>query len=182
MKATDFEYRHQTLLHLLLVGLAVLTYARYPDDIVWALVRSHSDSASWERLIFGTGALLLLGSAALETWANAHDDRYPQLLARILLVLAVGQLLPLAGSLVLLAGEGILIFRLLSRERETVALSSGAGRWGPAFRAAASKWGLALSMMVFAWTLRDGIAEIGAAASLVLWLALNVRRVAAIGH
>jgi hypothetical protein len=162
MKATDFECRHQTLLHLLLVGLAVLTYARYPDDIVSALVRRHSDSASWERLICGTGALLLLGSAALETWANAHDDRYPQLLARILLVLAVGQLLSPA-------------FSRAGKQR------SGAGRWGPAFRAAASKWGLALSMIVFAWTLRDRIAEIGAAASLVLWLILNVRRRSAVG-
>jgi hypothetical protein len=39
MQATDFEYRHQTLLHLLLVGLAVSAYFLNPDDIVWALVR-----------------------------------------------------------------------------------------------------------------------------------------------
>jgi hypothetical protein len=181
MKATDFECRHETLLHLLLVGLAVSTYLRYPDDIVWALVRDHSDSASWERAVFGAGALMLLGSAALDTWANAGIQRYagPRRLARILSVLAVGQLLPLPGLMISFAGEAILILRLFLRDREVAALppSGSMGRtWGPAFRTAASKWGLALSMMVFALTLRDRIAEIGAAASLVVWLVLNFPR------
>lgn len=57
MKATRFEYRHQVLLHLLLVGLALLTYVISPDDIVWALVRHHSNSAFLERLSFGAGTL-----------------------------------------------------------------------------------------------------------------------------
>ena len=39
MSATDFEVRHQTLLHLLLVSLAFLTYLLVPDDIVWAFVK-----------------------------------------------------------------------------------------------------------------------------------------------
>ncbi|SPE29692.1 membrane hypothetical protein [Candidatus Sulfopaludibacter sp. SbA3] len=182
MKATTFEYRHQTLLHMLLVGLASLSYLRNRVDIVWAIVRHHSDSSSWERLVFGFGALLLLASAALETWANApsHDGYRQQQMrvARILLVLAVGLLLPLPGTIVLLAGETILILRLFLR-----------GEVGPAdlpfqpcptrvslrsaFRIAASKWGLAASMIVFVCTLQDRIAEIGAACSVVLWLALN---------
>lgn len=45
MKATAFECRHQTLLHLLIVGLASLTYVFDPMDLVWALVRGHSNSA-----------------------------------------------------------------------------------------------------------------------------------------
>jgi hypothetical protein len=32
--ATDFEFRHQTALHLLVVGLAVSTYFLNPDDVV----------------------------------------------------------------------------------------------------------------------------------------------------
>jgi hypothetical protein len=61
MKATRFEYRHQTLLHLLLVGLSLLTY----------LV----DRVDWERSVFGVGALLLVAAAALETWtARAPAD------------------------------------------------------------------------------------------------------------
>jgi hypothetical protein len=178
MKATRFEYRHQTLLHLLLVGLAVATYLRNPDDIVWAVVRGHSDSALLERLVFGAGALMLLASAVLETWANAYNARLPKRLARIFLALGVGQLLPLPGLMVLLAGEAMLIFRLYLRDRASADISPPAtGRpWGPAFRSAASRWGLALSMMVFVWTLQDRIAEAGAAISLVVWVVLNFRR------
>ncbi len=47
MRATRFEFRHQTLLHLLVVGLSLVTYLADPDDIVWVFVRNHSDSASW---------------------------------------------------------------------------------------------------------------------------------------
>jgi hypothetical protein len=40
MKASDFEHRRQTLLHLLLVGIAPLTYIRYSDDIgAFGLIR-----------------------------------------------------------------------------------------------------------------------------------------------
>jgi hypothetical protein len=175
MKATRFECRHQTQIHLLLVGLAVLTYLRYPDDIVWALVRGHSDRASLERLAFGAGSLMLLGSAVLETWAVARSRLAALRPARILLALAVGLLLPLAGTLVLLAGEALLILRLSLSDAESPWHSRTTDRvWGPAFRAAASKWGLAASMVVFAWTLQDRIAEIGAAGSVVLWVVLNV--------
>jgi len=129
-------------------------------------------------LVFGAGALILLASAVLETWANAYSARLPKRLARILLALGVGQLLPLPGLMVLLAGEAILMLRLYLRDRESAAVSRPAtGRpWGPAFRSAASKWGLALSMMVFAWTLQDRIAEAGAAISVVVWAILNLQR------
>jgi hypothetical protein len=33
-QATDFEYRHPTLLHLLFVGFALSTYFQTRDDIV----------------------------------------------------------------------------------------------------------------------------------------------------
>jgi hypothetical protein len=176
MKATRFEYRHQTLLHLLLVGLAVATYLRNPDDVVWAVVRGHSDSALLERLVFGAGALMLLASAVLETWANAYDARLPKRLARIFLALGVGQLLPLPGLMVLLAGEAMLIFRLYLHDRSAPPAAGVAGSWGPALRAASSKWGLAISMVLFAWTLQDKIAEIGATVALLVWLILNLPR------
>src|ERR1700691_3634423 len=74
MKATDFDYRHQTLLHLLVVGLGVSTYFLSRDDIVWALVRHHSNSRFLEQAAFGVGTLMLLGCDEFETWAIA----YPQ--------------------------------------------------------------------------------------------------------
>jgi hypothetical protein len=74
MRGTDFDYRHQRLLHVLVVAAAFLTYALQPDDIVWALVKNHStDRTLLERLVFGSGALMVLGSALFQTWATAYS-------------------------------------------------------------------------------------------------------------
>ena len=194
MRTSSFEYRHQLLLHMLLVGLASLTYAIDPLNVVWALVRGHGNSRTWERLIFGLGAYMLFASAALETWANARDqasiaERGPNgathshklqtLLARILLVLTIALLLPLPGTVLLITGEAILVFRLFREDERTVgapvAASGSQVSWRSGFRAAASRWGFTATMIAFVWTLQDRVAEIGAACSAVLWLVLNFR-------
>jgi protein-S-isoprenylcysteine O-methyltransferase Ste14 len=138
MKATDFEYRHQVLLHLLVVGMAFLTYAFQPDDIVWALVKRHgADRALLERLIFGIGALMAAGSAMLLTWASAYRNpastdgvsflscdgpyrhlQHPLHLGRLLFALGIGMLAPAWGTLVLLMGETFLVMRLIARGDE----------------------------------------------------------------
>jgi hypothetical protein len=184
MKATEFEYRHQTLIHLLVVGLAVATYLLYRDDVVWAAVRHHANSSLLERLVFGVGAVELFGSAVVETWAEAYGRlRMPLLLSRLLLALALGLLLPLAGTVILLAGEALLVCRLFARYREVprVALAQTDPGWAVGFRRALSKWGLALSMLVFTVTLQDRIGELGAAASVLVWLAANFRRLDSAG-
>ena len=177
--ATDFEFRHQTLLHLSLVGLALLTYVINPDDIVWALVRHHSDARSLERMAFALGALIMLGSAVLETWTTAFPVINGRLLARLLAAAALGFLLPLTGAMILLCGETLLISRLLLRNHKTGtaqrAQQNSPIAWPSAFRSAASKWGLAASMLLLALTLQDRIAEIAAALSFLFWAALNVR-------
>jgi hypothetical protein len=176
--ATDFECRHQTLLHLLIVGLAVSTYFLTRDDIVWALVRRHSNSAFLERLAFGAGTLMLLSCAVLETWARAHAQlsasSIPALLAaRLLFALVLGLLVPLPGTIVILAGEAVLTVRLLLCDRESAPTGRPHADWAAAFRQAAAKWGFAASMIAFTLTLRDSIAEIGGALSFLLWVALN---------
>jgi hypothetical protein len=215
MRATDFEYRHQTLLHLLVVGLAFLTYVIKPDDVVWALLKNHTAyRALLERLVFGTGTLMVVGSAVLQTWANAYrglgaanvspllacDDRYrciqyPLYLGRILFALGLGQLAPALGTVILLAGEMVLVLRLLCRDRVTIESSpqyrehaapslrmyhlqltagTDGANWGRALRKEASKWGLAVTMIVFTVTLRDRVAEILAGASFLVWIGLNI--------
>jgi len=200
VQATGFEYRHQTLLHLLLVGLAVSTYFLNPDDIVWASVRHHSNRAFLEQIVFGAGTLLLLGCAVLETWASAYPQpgapsaepvvtcdgpyRYlqnPLLLSRLLFALVLGLLVPLPGTILLVAAEALLVLRFLVRDREKPAADRFPGRgakarWGAGFRWAASKWGLAASMIAFTWTLQDRVAEIGGVISVIVWLALNFPR------
>ena len=113
--------------------MAVATYLRNPDDIVWAVVRGPSDRAFPERMVFGAGAFTLLGSAVLETWASAHDTRLPKRLARILLALGAGQLLPLPGLIVLLAGETILMLRLYLRDRSDMPATAVPSRGGRLF-------------------------------------------------
>jgi hypothetical protein len=182
MHATDFEYRHQTLLHLLVVGLGVSTYFLSPDDIVWALVRHHSNSAFLEQVAFGVGTLVLLGCAVLETWARAYPQPVILLLSRLLFALVVGLLVPLSGTIILIVGEALLVFRLFVRGQEAASVDrsrphgSAVPRWGEAFRQAVSKWGLAATMILFTLTLKDTVAEIGASISLVVWLALNFSR------
>jgi protein-S-isoprenylcysteine O-methyltransferase Ste14 len=202
MRATDFEYRHQTLLHLLVVGLAFLTYVIQPDDIVWALVKHHTTYRSvLERLVFGTGALMIVGAALIQTRASAYGTRtasrgavpasdgpyrYVQhrvYFGRILFALGLGLLAPALGSFILIAGEVLLITRLLGRDQSVVphsltafrpALSTVEADWGMALRKQAAKWGLAMTMIVFTLTLRDRIAEILAAASFLVWVLLNI--------
>lgn len=184
MKASNFECRHQTLLHLLLVGAAVLTYVACPDDIVWALVRRHPDNRLLEHLVFSVAAIMIIASAGLETWAIAHPATHngskhlvghPILVARLLLASAVGLLLPLVGSILLVLGEAFLVLRMVLRAAEPAA-PDRAPSWGSGFRTAAFKWGLAASMIVFALTLQDRIAEIGAGISFLVWVVLNNRR------
>src|SRR5271157_2696916 len=159
MKARDFEVRHQTLLHLLVVGAALLTYSFQPDDIVWALVKGHTDRALLERLVFGAGTLLIFSAAAFDTWARVYavSRRY---FGRMIFALGIGLLTPASGTAILLLGEGVLILRLLGRDQPGIAPVSRqiGGNWGDALRQESSKWGLALTMVVFTFTLKDRIA------------------------
>jgi protein-S-isoprenylcysteine O-methyltransferase Ste14 len=217
MRATDFEYRHQTLLRMLVVGLALLTYVIEPDDIVWAAVRNHTTyRALLERLVFGTGAFLIVSSALFQTWASAYAGldaasesqvlacdgpyryvQHPLYLGRIFFALGIGLLAPALGTVILLAGEIVLILRLLGRDyvgstagvlrpyREQVPrflpslrprfpARGFAGHWREALRKEASKWGLAVTMIVFTLTLQDRIAEILASVSVLIWFVLNM--------
>jgi hypothetical protein len=208
MRATDFEVRNQTLLHLLVLAAALLTYSFQRDDIVWAAVKGHAERRLLERIVFGVGTLLIFASAALLTWARASIGRTASsaksmgqlaflqrspYLGRILFALGIGLLAPASGTAILLAGESILVLRLLGRDRESASLpaankdaarsqdltphpplSKQPGKWRDALRQESSKWGLAITMVLFTLTLRDRLAEILGAASLLLWVTLNL--------
>jgi hypothetical protein len=200
MRATDFEVRNQTLLHFVVVGAALATYAFQRDDIVWALVKGHTDRRLLERIVFAIGTLLIFSSAALLTWVHAKAgsvgasslvalDRlsfsrgWPYL-GRILFALGIGLLTPIAGTAILLAGESVLVLRLLGLEyeREPLAIAcqdaerlhnSKPLRWSDGLRRESAKWGLALTMVLFTLTLKDSLADILGATSVLLWATLN---------
>ena len=147
MRATDFEYRRRTLLHLLVVGLAFLTYAFQRDDIVWVLLKHHTIFRTLlERVVFGIGAFEVLCSAALKSWAHAYrfsatdvqmpsparDETYRCLedliyVGRLLFALGIGLLAPISGTVILLVGEVSLVARLFVRNSNTTA-PQGHGR------------------------------------------------------
>jgi protein-S-isoprenylcysteine O-methyltransferase Ste14 len=137
MTATDFEVRHQTLIHLLIVGVAFLTYLIDRDDIVWALVQGQTHPRLFERLLFALATLLIGVSTALRTWAGAYAERpasglaatlrcdgpyryvrYPLELGSLFFSIGLGFLAPMSGFVILVAGETIVAFRLIGREEK----------------------------------------------------------------
>lgn len=70
MKATEFEYRHQRLVHSLIVGAACLTYLVDRDDVVWRFVKDNAAPHRLERFVFITAAFCIALGAVLCTWAR----------------------------------------------------------------------------------------------------------------
>jgi Na+-transporting NADH:ubiquinone oxidoreductase subunit NqrB len=142
MRATDFEYRHQTLLHLLIVTASFLTYFVDRNDIVWALVQGQAHRELLERLLFTVATILIGVSTVVRTWARACPGSpilghtpplprdgpyrylpYPQRLGNLLFSIGLGFLAPLSGFVVLVAGEAIIFLRLIRREKEVTRTS-----------------------------------------------------------
>jgi hypothetical protein len=179
MKASNFEYRHQTLTHQFIVLAAFLTYLIDPDDIVWRLVRDTSTPHLWERVLFILATILIAAGAALSTWA--HTVRVvsvrlrirPCYLGELVYAVGLGSLLPLPGFVILVAGESLRIFRLIRREQDQSHPPPVIG-WGRAFRKEAVKWAIFLSMIAFVITLKDRVADVLVALSFLIGLLLNL--------
>ena len=133
MEATEFELQHQTLLRLLLVTLAFLTYLVQPDDVVWALVKDSAHNRLLERDLFAVATLLIGAGAGICTWARAHSatefnlisgarsteenrhDGYHGHIGNLLYSVGLGSLAPLSGFIILVVGQAFLSFRLIQR-------------------------------------------------------------------
>jgi hypothetical protein len=193
MKATEFEYRHQALVHQFIVCSAFLTYFIDRDDIIWRFVRDSAAPHRLERSLFILATLFIAAGAGICTWARAyhrststgHDFlRHPLALGDLLYAIGLGSLAPLSGFLVLVGGEAFRVFRLI-RRAEHYAQNVGAPlspfpaanerrlQWQSAFRHEAVKWAILLTMIIFAMTLKDRLAEVLAIASLLVGLLFN---------
>ena len=203
MKATDFEYRHQTLVHQFIVAAGFLAYFVDREDIVWRFVKDSSAPRGFERFFFIVATAFIVVGAAICTWARVyrrpesatrtesyrhlHRSRY---FGDLLYAIGLASLVPLWGFIIIVAGETLRIVRLIRREDPqaqnflehplTAAspLLPSAGqefhsRLGKAIRQEAVKWGLFLTMVVFVITLRDRLVEVLAAASFLIGLFLN---------
>jgi len=178
MKATDFELRHQTPVHLTLVTAAFLTYLVDPDDMVWKLVRGEPHARLLERLLFAVATVLIGTGSWLRTRALVEGGSelsgqptrregfsrvltYPQHLGNLLFSIGLASLAPLWGFVLLAAGETVVVIRLIGREEAIREQEAG-------------KWGLFVTMIVFTLLLRDRVAEVLAVLSFVTWAVLNI--------
>jgi hypothetical protein len=173
MRATNFEYRHQTFVHQLIVGAGFLTYLIDPDDIAWRFVRNTAAPRLWERSLFIVATVLIAIGALLCTRARAFQKA--RHLGELLYAIGLGSLMPLPGFIILVFGEALRLLRLTRRENDPQdklgKLDSG---WGTAFRKETVKWGIVVTMIVFVITLKDRQAEILAIVSFLLGLLSNI--------
>lgn len=173
MVASDFELRHQRLIHNLIVAVAVLTYLVERDDIVWRFVKNHADPHALERSAFIVATLFVLAGAGICTWARAKNagGGSSRFVGDFVYAIGLGSLLPEAGFVVLVGGEGVRLFRL-AKCGHAPTIESDTG-WGRAIRRELVKWCLVVTMIVFSITLKDRVADILAGASFVIGLVCN---------
>jgi hypothetical protein len=202
MKATDFEYRHQTLLHFAVIAIAFLTYLVDRVDIVWALVQGQTDARLLERIAFAIATLLIGCGTALRTWGHTQVSfgqsgqpfvfssehpspmmRYPLHIGNFLFAIGLGFLAPLPGFIFLVFAEGILALRLILREKPTdspnlnelLSRATSSAAWRNAIRLESGKWALFLTMVVFTSLLNDRITEILGVGCFLLAALLNYK-------
>jgi protein-S-isoprenylcysteine O-methyltransferase Ste14 len=148
MIATEFEFRHRSLLNLIHFWIAFQLYSFDHVNVVAALTRGRPHELLLARAIFGFGALLLALAAAVRTWAAAylrsyvvHDPalhaeklvadgpyrhvRNPLYLGTFLLSIGLGLLASRSGFLVLAVGAAIRILRLIGREERELEMQQG---------------------------------------------------------
>jgi hypothetical protein len=188
-KATQFEFRHQLLVHLCVVVAAWLTYLFDPVDIVWAFVGHRPNARALERLFFAFATVLIGAGAALRTWASAYDSskrqngslrhhpNYARYAGSLLFTVGLASLVPLPGFIILVGGESILVLRLILLERSPDAAPVSGPAPVPSLSSAlcleSAKWGIFVAMIAFTMLLVDRVADVLILASLGLWLALN---------
>jgi hypothetical protein len=175
VKATNFEFRHQTLLRQILIAAALTTYLFDPDDMIWRFVKESPSRTGLERGLFLIATLMICAGATLCTRAAASSQRHPeQYIGELLFAIGLGSLFPLSGFVLLVAGETIRILRLSRSKDQPPERQNLIPEWGRAIREQAAKWGIFISMIAFSITLRDRVAEILVCASVLVWALLNL--------
>jgi hypothetical protein len=215
LKASRFERDHQMLIRLALVGAAWLTYLVDRDDVVWRVVKDAGTlSRAFEHAAFAMAGILIgLGASfctiARRVGLNVRASREAGSVTQItpaveyagefLYAVGLASLVPLAGSILLVAGEGTRLLRLTWSDRRRWAseglparsaraparmptlqastVQSSTVTWRAAIRREVARWGIFLSMIVFAITLRDRQVELLIGVSVLLAVLANWRAI-----
>jgi protein-S-isoprenylcysteine O-methyltransferase Ste14 len=149
IKATEFEFRHRSLLNLIHFWIAFQLYSVDHINIVWAFVHWNNPRGDFiARMVFGFGTLLVGLASAVRTWAAAylrsdvvHDAvlhaetlvadgpyrhvRNPLYLGTFLMSVGLGLLASRLGFVVLAVGATIRILRLIGREEAELEKQQG---------------------------------------------------------
>ena len=110
----------------------------------------------------------------LHLGASARSDR----LGELCYAIGLGSLLPLAGLVILVAGEGLRLMRLTGHAPDEAQHSISdrpPPQWSTGLRREAVKWGILATMVVFVVTLKDRCADVLVLASFVIGSLLNLR-------
>jgi len=192
MRATRFEMRHYTLVHLLVVGAAWSIYLFDRDDILWRMIRVYPSRRLLEHVLFGVATVLIGIGALLSTRARAairspHSNSRPalptlggtRLIGEWLYAFGFATLLPLWGSILLIAGESIRIARLALALNQLPSPDGEADRrqerrWARALRTESVKWGIFATMILFSVCLVDRVADDGILLSVLAGAVLNM--------
>lgn len=182
-KATELEYRHQTLMHQLIIGAAFVTYLVDREDVVWRLVKNTATPHALERFVFIVATIFIAVEVGFCTWGRVH--RHTRHLGDFCYAIGLGSPAPVGGLLILVVGELLRVSRLNTRIdnrpwnwRSVISASVPlaeqiAPDWKTAFRLEATKWGILVAMAVFVITLEDRHVEVLALASFLVGMLLN---------
>lgn len=194
--ASEFEIRHAKLIRRVIVLAAWATYLVDREDVVWRFTRRYPNRFLLEHSAFGFATLFIGTAAVLSTRtgaAQAASERgtltgpiegknpFPreQLLGELLYAIGLASLVPLLGSVLLVVGECVRVLRLGLFRKATKASHRPPiqpGQLGKAIGPQTVKWGIFLTMIVFAVTLIDRVADYGILASILLGAVLNLPR------
>jgi len=174
-----FATRHQFWLRQLIIAIAFTTYFFDRDDIVWRFIKNNPSRRTQEHLVFLAATLLIGVGATLCTWTRAnHRSPRTKNAGELLFAIGLASLAPLPGFILLVTGE--LILNYILAQQEVPNFQSPAAQrspdWTAALRHEAAKWGMFLTMIAFSITLKDRLAEILAALSVLTWVICNLPR------
>jgi len=107
MTATNFESRHQTLVHMAIVAGAFATYVFERDDIVWRFVKHSAMPHLLERIAFFVATVLVGVGAAICTRTVVTRTRNSRFdgMGDIAFAIGVASLAPLSGILIFVGGQ-----------------------------------------------------------------------------
>ena len=187
MGETDFEVRHPLLMRQAIILAAFATYLADRDDVIWRFIKQSAHRTALEHMLFLVATLLVGAGAAICTsaLARSRDDdaavsqpkaRTPYIFGDWLYAVGLASWAPLAGCILLIAGESLRTLRLMLRpDANTRRELPSNPHWGPAVRDQAVKLCIFFTMVVFSVTLVDRVAEILAGLSLLTATLLNFR-------